>query len=356
MNYLDGGIGAPNFVAKIEGAQMSWIRSMLDMEKKRPDLRAAWLINVENILRAYGFPRAELLFECGKADIETAATFLKKHGLGFWSKIFCLYAKVRAKCYVQERKWALREKKYDRVFKLMRAYPLFGRKVPGNNEGGDGMNGVVNSLSCRNKMVQNIMEKGFRRLGHILPVEEGKQDNWLDRERVLEKGNDYKTKVVQAIVGRSYLSAFSDGSGRKLCQCMSLGNTIGSGCISEGGTGEISDIVVSTCTCGEACIFEKRFGLGGFFEEEWKDKELAKLNFALRSNEKGPNPSNNVAELKAIERIIRLSVEHKVAMVYIGTDSNFCIRNLKKIKIWRSKRWIDGKGRPIKMLLYMIIF
>ena len=42
-------------------------------------------------------------------------------------------------------------------------------------------------------------------------------------------------------------------------------------------------------------MFEKRFGLGGFFEEEWKDSELSILNFAIRSNENGPNPSNNVA-------------------------------------------------------------
>ncbi len=29
----DGGLGAPNFRAKVEGAQMSWVRSMISMEK-----------------------------------------------------------------------------------------------------------------------------------------------------------------------------------------------------------------------------------------------------------------------------------------------------------------------------------
>ncbi len=126
---------------------------------------------------------------------------------------------------------------------------------------------------------------------------------------------------------------------------------MGKGKRPEGGGGNISNVVVSTCACGEACVFEKRFGLGGFFEEEWKDRELAKLNFALRSNETGPNPSNNVAELKAIEKIVDIGVKHNVSVIEIGTDSNFCLKNLRKARAWREQRWMDGTGRPIKNAL-----
>ncbi len=138
-------------------------------------LRAAWLINVENILGLYGFPRAQLLFECGKADLETAAKFLQLHGLVFWSNVFIQYSKLRGKCFIQERKWALKEKKLERVFKLMRAYTLFGRKRMGGDGSESGMENWAGSLSCRNKTVQILMEKGYRRLGHILPTEQGRK-------------------------------------------------------------------------------------------------------------------------------------------------------------------------------------
>ena len=54
------------------------------------------------------------------------------------------------------------------------------------------------------------------------------------REGIIERVNEYETKVVQSIVGKRKLSAFSDGSGRTLCQCINLGNTIGGGVAQKG--------------------------------------------------------------------------------------------------------------------------
>ena len=105
------------------------------------------------------------------------------------------------------------------------------------------------------------MEKGLRRLDHILPTEQGKDKDWIVRKGILERGNEYETNVVQSVVGERKLSAFSDGLGRTLCQCMSSGNTIGGGSVSEGIGGKISNFVVSTCACGGDVYWRRNLGL-----------------------------------------------------------------------------------------------
>ena len=106
------------------------------------EFRAPWLFNLTNILKYEGFPEAGLIFYCGKADVEAAAEALNKHGLTFWSNIFSQFGKLREKSFKQERRKALREGRYDLVFKLYRGLSLFGkRKV---SRGSD----IRNSLSC----------------------------------------------------------------------------------------------------------------------------------------------------------------------------------------------------------------
>ena len=67
---------------------MNWIRRMISMEKNHRELRAPWFNNLIGILRDEGFPEVELIMECGRADIEAAAEVKRRHGLGFWAKIF----------------------------------------------------------------------------------------------------------------------------------------------------------------------------------------------------------------------------------------------------------------------------
>ena len=65
-----------------------------------------------------------------------------------------------------------------------------------------------------------------------------------------------------------------------------------------------------TCGC-DRTLFDKRFGIGGFFGKRNEDMDLARLNFAIRSNQIGQQaPSNNCAELEAIEIIIEIGVVH----------------------------------------------
>merc|ERR1711867_110591 len=83
----------------------------------------------------------------------------------------------------------------------------------------------------------------------------------------------------EGVRGKRKLVAYSDGSGRILCQCINLGNTIGQG--GGGQMGEVSNKVVVTCGCGRIRM-EKRFGIGGFFGKRNEDGNLAELNFAIR--------------------------------------------------------------------------
>ena len=75
-------------------------------------------------------------------------------------------------------------------------------------------------------------------------------------------------------------------------------------------------------------MIEKRFGIGGFFGKAEVDEEVAKLNFAFRSNQTGPHPpSNNWAELESIERIIEIGVKHGISALEVRTDTDFSIKN-----------------------------
>ena len=97
---------------------------------------------------------------------------------------------------------------------------------------------------------------------------------------------------MEGVRGRRKLVAYSDGSGRKLCQCLNLGNTIGQGVGVEGM--EKSNKVVSTCGC-DSMLLEKKIGIGGYFGKGYEDGDLAKLNFANQIGQQAP--SNNHAEL-----------------------------------------------------------
>ena len=44
--------------------------------------------------------------------------------------------------------------------------------------------------------------------------------------------------------------------------------------------------MVATCGC-DRMMLEKRFGIGGYFGKGNEDVDLAKLNFAIRSNQIG---------------------------------------------------------------------
>ena len=135
---------------------------------------------------------------------------------------------------------------------------------------------------------------------------------------------------MEGVRGRRKLVAYSDGSGRKLCQCVNLGNTIRQGVGEQ--IGELTNRVVVTCGC-DRIKMEKRFGIGGFFGKRNEDGNLAELNFAIRSNQVGQQaPSNNCAELEAIERIIEIGVIHGIPELEIRKDSGFCIKNLRKLE------------------------
>ena len=89
---------------------------------------------------------------------------------------------------------------------------------------------IRNSLSCRNEIVQCLMRRrDYRKLDTLIPKREGLEEGWLEKKRNLGRMNEHKTIVVDSIKGREKLIAYSDGSGRKLCQCLNLGNTIGQG-------------------------------------------------------------------------------------------------------------------------------
>ena len=114
---------------------------------------------------------------------------------------------------------------------------------------------------------------------------------------------------------------------------------------------EVSNKVVVTCGCGSVRT-EKRFGIGGFFCKRNEDRNLAELNFAIRSNQVGQQaPSNNCAELEAIERIIEIGMIHEISELEIRTDSEFCIKTLRKIGKWKRQKWVNRKGTPIKCAL-----
>ena len=54
-------------------------------------------------------------------------------------------------------------------------------------------------------------------------------EEWLEIQRNLRKINRFRVKMVEGVRDRRKLVAYSDGSGRKLCQCLNLGNMIGQG-------------------------------------------------------------------------------------------------------------------------------
>ena len=199
-------------------------------------------------------------------------------------------------------------------------------------------------------MVQRLMRNsGYRKIDTLLPTREGLGNNWLEIQKNLRKVNRYRVEMVEEVRGRRKLIAYSDGSGRNLCQCINLGNTIGQG---DGGQRvEVSNKVVVTCGCGRVKM-EKRFGIGGFFGKRNEDGNLAELNFAIRSNQVGQQaPSNNCAELEAIERIIEIGMIHEISELEIRTDSEFCIKTLRKIGKWKRQKWVNRKGTPIKCAL-----
>ena len=72
----DGGLGGPNIWAKLKGAQMNWILRLIRMEKNPPEFRAPWMTNLTNILKSEGCLEVELIVECGKVDLESAAETL----------------------------------------------------------------------------------------------------------------------------------------------------------------------------------------------------------------------------------------------------------------------------------------
>ena len=85
-----------------------------------------------------------------------------------------------------------------------------------------------------------------------------------------------------------------------------------------------------TCGCDKT-LFEKRFGIGGFFGKRNEDMDLARLNFAIRSHQIGQQaPSNNCAELEAIERIIEIGVVHGIPKLEIKTDSEILYKKLEE--------------------------
>ena len=146
----------------------------------------------------------------------------------------------------------------------------------------------------------------------------------------MRKVNGFEIEVVEGVRGRRKLVAYSDVSGRKLCQCLNLGNTIGQGVGVE--EMEKCNKVVLTCGC-DSMLLEKRFGIGGYFGNGNEEGDLAKLNFAIRSNQIGQQaPSNNFVELEAMERIVEIGVVHGIPELEIRTDSELCIKNLKKFR------------------------
>ena len=87
---------------------------------------------------------------------------------------------------------------------------------------------IRDSLSYRNEIVQCLMgNRGYRKLDTLLPTRKGLEEEWLEIQKNLRKVNGFKIEVVEGVRGRRKLVAYSDGSGRKLCQCLNLGNTIG---------------------------------------------------------------------------------------------------------------------------------
>ena len=90
-------------------------------------------------------------------------------------------------------------------------------------------------MSCRNEIVQSLMRNsGYRKLDTLLPTRNGLEEEWLEIQKNLRKTNRLRVKVVEGVRGTRKLVAYSDGSGRKLCQCLNLGYTIGQGVGEEG--------------------------------------------------------------------------------------------------------------------------
>ena len=59
--------------------------------------------------------------------------------------------------------------------------------------------------------------------------------------------------------------------------------------------------------------------------------DLARHNFAIRSNQIGQQaPSNNCAELEAIERIKEIGVVHGIPELEIKTDSEILYKELEE--------------------------
>ena len=111
--------------------------------------------------------------------------------------------------------------------------------------------------------MQSLMRNsGYRKLDTLLPTRKGLEEEWLEIQKNLRKVNRFRVEVVEGVRDRRKLVAYSDGSGRKLCQCLNLGNTIGQG-VGEQGI-ELNNKVVVTCGC-DRTVFEKRYGIGGYF-------------------------------------------------------------------------------------------
>merc|ERR1712215_599650 len=134
----------------------------------------------------------------------------------------------------------------------------------------------------------------YRKIDTLLPTREGLGNNWLEIQKNLRKVNRCRVEMVEGVRGKRKLVAYSDGSGRILCQCINLGNTIGQG--GGGQMGDVSNKVVVTCGCGRIKM-EKRFGIGGFFGKRNEDGSLAELNFAIRSNQVGQQAPSNLGKL-----------------------------------------------------------
>ena len=70
------------------------------------------------------------------------------------------------------------------------------------------------------------MNSGYRKLDTLLPTRKGLGEEWLEIQRNLRKINRVRVEMVEGVRGRRKLVAYSDGSGRKLCQCLNLVNMI----------------------------------------------------------------------------------------------------------------------------------
>ena len=101
---------------------------------------------------------------------------------------------------------------------------------------------------------------------------------------------------------------------------------------------ENSNKVVTTCGC-VSLLLEEGFGIVGYFGKGNEEEDVAKLIFALRYNQFGPYaPSNNCAELEAIEKIVDIGVVRGISGLEIRTDLEFSITNLRIIRAWNKQK------------------